>query len=247
MRLLGWNLAGNYRSALRECQPATWDRNAGRHRRMFRFTRRSRLAGVSHGLCKAIEAIANACVNGQVASKPAIRLIRLELLGACRQLSQMAAALVRSHSGCCPARAWDAVMGFYSCPRCCRIAIKRPVRSYRSERLKRVAARASSASNEVFSFDPDIARRPRPPRSIGPPATATMCCARRRAPQRRLPGSPLGSAPDATTRARPCGLTAGLSTGYLPVSTSACSVVGCALHVPHSGALSQIVPKSWLE
>ena len=79
MRLLGWNLAGNYRSALRECQPATWDRNAGRHRRMFRFTRRSRLAGVSHGLCKAIEAIANACVNGQVASKPAIRLIRLEL------------------------------------------------------------------------------------------------------------------------------------------------------------------------
>jgi len=46
-------------------------------------------------------------------------------------------------------------MGFYSCPRCRRIAIKRPVRSYRSERLKRVAARASSASNEVFSFDPD--------------------------------------------------------------------------------------------
>jgi hypothetical protein len=35
--------------------------------------------------------------------------------------------------------------------------------------------------------------------------------------------------------------------GYLPVSTSALSIIGCALHVPHSGALSQIVPKSWLE
>src|SRR6516225_4194977 len=33
---------------------------------------------------------------------------------------------------------------------------------------------------------------------------------------------------------------------YLPVSTSACSIVGCALQVPHSGALSQIVAKSWL-
>ena len=38
--------------------------------------------------------------------------------------------------------------------------------------------------------------------------------------------------------------TAGLSPGYLPVSASAFSIVGCSLHVPHSGALSQIVAKS---
>ena len=32
--------------------------------------------------------------------------------------------------------------------------------------------------------------------------------------------------------------------GYLPVSSLACPIVGSALHLPHSGALSQIVPKS---
>ena len=36
---------------------------------------------------------------------PAVRLIRLELTRACRQLSQMVVVVVRSHSSCCPARA----------------------------------------------------------------------------------------------------------------------------------------------
>jgi len=60
-------------------------------------------------------------------------------------------------------------------------------------------------------------------------------------------GGRLAGAPDAATRARPCGPTAALSPTYLPVWTSAFSIVGCALHVPHSGGLSQIVAKSWLE
>ena len=39
-----------------------------------------------------------------------------------------------------------------------------------------------------------------------------------------------------------------LGTGsYLPIGASAFSIVGCSLHAPHSGALSQIVAKSWLE
>src|SRR5262249_32619135 len=54
--------------------------------------------------------------------------------------------------------------------------------SNRSERLKWVAARTSSASNEVFSFDPDVASRPRPSRSSRPPATTTMCCAKAASP-----------------------------------------------------------------
>ena len=41
--------------------------------------------------------------------------------------------------------------------------------------------------------------------------------------------------------------TAGLSPGYLLVLASAFSNIGCALQVPHSGGLSQIVSKSWLE
>ena len=66
------------------------------------------------------------------------------------------------------------------------------------------------ASNEVFSFDPDIAPRPHDKGDAMRPHRA-------------------------------------LSPSYLPVSTSAFSNVGCALHAPHSGALSQIVAKSWLE
>src|ERR1700751_1779730 len=53
--------------------------------------------------------------------------------------------------------------------------------------------------------------------------------------------------PGATTGVEPCGPTAAFPRGYLLVSTSAFSIVGCALHVPHSGALSQTVAKSWLE
>ncbi len=49
------------------------------------------------------------------------------------------------------------------------------------------------------------------------------------------------------TLSEPCGPTAAFPRGYLLVSTSAFSIVGCALHVPHSGALSQTVAKSWLE
>ena len=111
----------------------------------------------------------------------------LEADGNTRRSRRLVASVVRSHSGCCPPRAWL------------------------SNGLPLVSEAMAASPTAPFALEPAWPR------------------ARRR------------------DKARPCGPAAALSPGYLPVSTSACSIVGCALHVPHSGALSQIVPKSWLE
>jgi hypothetical protein len=96
----------------------------------------------------------------------------------------MATAVVRSHSCCWPARAWMQLMGFHWCPGRWRRAIERPMRQLSFRGLKWVAARASSASDEVFSFDPDIAQ----PTPFSAPADRRRPppCA---APRRRVPHS----------------------------------------------------------
>jgi hypothetical protein len=96
-------------------------------------------------------------------------------------LSQMVVAVVRSFR-LLSSPSLDAVMGFCSRPRRWRRAIKRPARQLSFRAVERVATRASSAANDVFSFDPDIARRPRPSRSSRPPAATTMRCAKAASP-----------------------------------------------------------------
>jgi hypothetical protein len=95
-----------------------------------------------------------------------------------------------------------------------RRAINGACGSHRAEPVQEVAARGSSASSEVVSFDPHIVGRPRPFWSSRPPPT-TMCCAKAASHTAPFTLGRLRRAPDAARGARPCGPTAGLSPGYL--------------------------------
>ena len=94
---------------------------------------------------------AGAGANGKVVLKPAVRLIRLELTRAYRQLSQMVAAVVWSHSGSCPARAWMTSNGLLLVSQA-MAASNQAARAavIRSERLKWAAARPRALRARCF-------------------------------------------------------------------------------------------------